>query len=90
MLSTTLYGGPIETDEAVRKASTPLLLAVRKLGPNRVRHVGTPPQHSPEWSMARTVWSLDGKPHVRVQVLMKAAGLDFDFKSFGWGRGGAL
>lgn len=63
---------------------TPLLYAVKKLGPNRVRYLGTPhSRHVWNFNEQRTVWMLDGKRHATMSAILKAADVEWNPGQFG-------
>lgn len=78
----TIFGGSVDTDRAVEAALTPLLAAVKFLGPKRCRYVGMPAntkQLSKTWGNRMGVWTLDGRRATFGQLMIAAdkAGMIF-------------
>ena len=78
---------PERVYDAIQKGVTPMLVAVRKLGPERVRWAGTPP--SIATGAYPSAWALDGEAWVEEEAILRAAGLGYHRKRQGCGLGAA-
>lgn len=83
------YGCPPEiyrammTAESWLLATMPLLRAVKKLGPRKVRWLGTAKYQRVCIAVSRTLsaWSLDGRVHATHGELLRAAGVNDPFET---------
>ena len=83
------FGCPDSVYEALTTLGTPMLRAVRVLGPERVQWVGTPVESRRGDADSATCWALDGK-RARQRDLFDAAKTALSGRSFRFPEGATV